>query len=125
MHRYRDTHEMCHTTVNTTNKSSTRTSTRSVVKAPVALLQGEPSCCDIMLWMTSKRIRGVVDKMILTVGVHLNRNFWDETRNDEILQFVLRKLTELTTQYRISIRELPNREMKGHDTECLVGVLAH
>jgi hypothetical protein len=34
-----------------------------------------------MMWMTTKRIKVVVDKMILTAGVHLSRSFWDETRN--------------------------------------------
>jgi hypothetical protein len=36
---------------------------------------------------------------------------------------VLRQLTVLTSQYRISTRELTHREMNGQDAECLARVL--
>jgi hypothetical protein len=51
----------------------------------------------------------------------------DDVRNGtaaEKVQLVLRQLTALTSQCRISILELPRCEMKGQDAERLAGVLA-
>jgi hypothetical protein len=76
----------------------------------------------ITLRRTSKRVKEVVDKMHLPAVVRLSRSFWDDTRNGTTVQkqqFVLRQLTALTTQCRISTLVLPNFEMKGQDTERL------
>ncbi len=53
----------------------------------------------IMLRMTSKRVKEIVDKMRLPVVVRLSRSFWGDARNGtaaEKLQFVMRQLTALT-----------------------------
>jgi hypothetical protein len=67
----------------------------------------------IMLRMTSKSVKEVVDKMSLPVVVRLRRSFWDEARHGtaaEILQFVMNQLTALTAQCHISTLELPRCE---------------
>jgi len=53
----------------------------------------------IMLKMTSKRVKEVVDKMRLPAVVRLSRSFWYDPRNGtekEKRQFVLRQLTVMT-----------------------------
>ena len=65
--------------------------------------------------------------MSMTAGVRLSRSFRDDARNDTAtakLQFVLRQLSALTAQCRISTLELPRCEMIGQDAERLAGVLS-
>jgi hypothetical protein len=53
----------------------------------------------IILRRTSKRVKEVVDKMLLTAVVRFIRSFWYDTRNDtekEKHHFVLRQLTTMT-----------------------------
>ena len=80
-----------------------------------------------MLRMTSKTVKEVVDKMRLPTVVRLSLSFWGDARNGtaaEKLQVVMRQLTALTAQCRISTLELPRCEMKGQDAERFAGVLA-
>ena len=63
----------------------------------------------IMLRMTLKRVKEVVDKIRLPVVVRLNRSFWDDTRNvtsAEKIKFTMRQLTLMTSWCRISTLEL-------------------
>ena len=50
---------------------------------------------------TSKKVKEVVDKFLLPVVVHLNRRFWDDTRNHigkyVKHKFVLRHLEAMTS----------------------------
>jgi hypothetical protein len=81
----------------------------------------------IMLRRTSKTVKELVDKMCLPAVVRLNRRFWGDTHNGtavEKLQVVMRQLTALTAQCRISTLELPRCDMKENDEEILAGVLA-
>ncbi len=81
----------------------------------------------IMLRSTSKSVRDLVDKMRLPAVVRLSWKFWHDARNGtaaEKLQVVMRQLTALTAQCRISTLALPRCEMKGQDAEMLAGVLA-
>jgi hypothetical protein len=80
-----------------------------------------------MLRRTSKRVKQVVDKMRLPAVVRLSRRFWDDASNGTVeakLEFVLRQLAAMTARCRITTLELLECEMKGQDTERLVGVLA-
>jgi hypothetical protein len=79
-----------------------------------------------MLRRTSKRVKGVVDKMRLPAVVRLSRSFWDDTRNGtaaEKLRIVMRQLAVATARCRISTLELPRCEMNGQDAESLAEVL--
>jgi Ran GTPase-activating protein (RanGAP) involved in mRNA processing and transport len=81
----------------------------------------------IMLRRTSKRVKELVDKMRLPAVVRLSSSFWGDARNGtaaEKLQVVMRQLTALTAQCRISTLALRNCDMKGQDAELLAGVLA-
>ena len=63
----------------------------------------------IMLRMTLKRVKEVVDKIRLPVVVRLNRSFWDDTRNvtsAEKIKFTMRQLTLMTSWCHISTLEL-------------------
>jgi hypothetical protein len=77
-----------------------------------------------MLRRTSKRVKEVVDKMILLAVVRLSRSFRDDTRNGtavEKLQLDLSQLTALTPQCRISTLELPvkgKEQMQRDLQEC-------
>ena len=65
--------------------------------------------------------------IVLPAVVRLSRSFWGDARNGtaaEKLQVVMRQLTALTAQCRISTLELPRCDMKGKDAESLAGVLA-
>jgi Ran GTPase-activating protein (RanGAP) involved in mRNA processing and transport len=80
----------------------------------------------IMLRRTSKRVKGVVDKMRLPVLVRLRRSFWDDARNGtaaEKLQVMMRQLALATARCRISTLELPLCAMKGQDAESLAEAL--
>ena len=53
----------------------------------------------IMLRGTSKKVKEVVDKMLLTVVVRVSRSFWDDSHKDTEKakhQFVMRPLTVAT-----------------------------
>ncbi len=79
-----------------------------------------------MLRRTSKRVKEVVDKMLLSVVVHLNRTFLDNNRNvtEKIKhQFFWRQLTLMTAKCRITTLELLCCDMKGQDGAILAGVL--
>jgi hypothetical protein len=81
----------------------------------------------IMLRRTSKRVKELVDKMRLPAVVRLSRSFWGDARNGtagEKRQVVMRQLTALTAQCRISTLALSRCDMKGQDAERLAGVLA-
>jgi Ran GTPase-activating protein (RanGAP) involved in mRNA processing and transport len=91
----------------------------------------------IMLRRTSKRVKEVVDKMRLPVVVRLSRSFWGDVRNGtatktpafracaqlQRLQIVLRHITALTANCRITTLELPRCVMNGQDAERLAAVL--
>jgi Ran GTPase-activating protein (RanGAP) involved in mRNA processing and transport len=80
----------------------------------------------IMLRRTSKRVKEVVDKMLLPAVVRLSRSFWDDARNGtaaEKLQLVMRQLTLMTGWCRITTLELQECDMEGQDAESLAGVL--
>jgi len=79
----------------------------------------------IGLRRTSKRVKEVVDKMRLPVGVRLSRSFWDDTRNDteEVkCEFVLRQLvvmTVWTTSAHSSCRTVESKDkMQRGLEEC-------
>jgi hypothetical protein len=81
----------------------------------------------IMLRRTSKRVKELVDKMLLPAVVRLIRGFWDDARNrteDEKRQFMFGQLTIMTDWCIISTLELPECDMKGQEVERLAGVLA-
>ena len=80
----------------------------------------------IMLRMTSKTVKEVVDKMRPPSVVRLSRSFWNDTRNGtaaERLQFVLRHTTALTAWCCITTLALPHCAMKEQDAGRLAGVL--
>ena len=81
----------------------------------------------IMLRRTSKRVKELVYKISLPAVVRLSRSFWGDTRNGtaaEKLQFVIRQLTLMVAQCRITTLEVCNCEMKGQDAKRLARVLA-
>jgi hypothetical protein len=81
----------------------------------------------IMLRRTSKRVKELVDKMLLPAVVRLSRGFWDDARNRteaEKRQFMFGQLTIMTAWCIISTLELPECDMKGQEAERLAGVLA-
>jgi hypothetical protein len=62
-----------------------------------------------MMRRTSKRVKEVVDKMVLSVVVHLKKSFWYDTRDDtdaKKLQFMMRQLPLMTVWCLISTLEL-------------------
>jgi Leucine-rich repeat (LRR) protein len=68
----------------------------------------------IMLRMTSKKIKNIIDKMHLPVFVHLNMSFWQDIRNgtiNEKIQLVTRQLSVLACTYKITSLELPRSKM--------------
>jgi hypothetical protein len=78
----------------------------------------------IMLRMTSKRVKEVVDKMSLSAGVRLSRSFWNDTRNGtekEKRQFVLRQLAAMTSLCRITTLELRYCAITGPHSEWIAG----
>jgi Ran GTPase-activating protein (RanGAP) involved in mRNA processing and transport len=80
----------------------------------------------IMLRLTSKRVKEVVDKMRLPAVVRLSSSFWGDARNGtaaEKLQFVMRQLKGLTVRCRITTLELPRCEMGRQEAERLARVL--
>ena len=53
----------------------------------------------IMLRRTSKKVKKVVEKLLLPVVVRLRRDFWNDCRNgtrEDKLKFVLRQLAVMT-----------------------------
>jgi Ran GTPase-activating protein (RanGAP) involved in mRNA processing and transport len=68
----------------------------------------------IMLRMTSKKIKNIIDKMHLPVFVHLKMSFWQDIRNgtiNEKIQLVTRQLSVLACTYKITSLELPRSKM--------------
>jgi Ran GTPase-activating protein (RanGAP) involved in mRNA processing and transport len=79
----------------------------------------------IMLRMTSKKIKNIIDNMRLPVFVHLNMSFWQDIRKgdsraslyktgcsiNEKIQLVTRQLSVLATTYKITSLELPRSKM--------------
>jgi Ran GTPase-activating protein (RanGAP) involved in mRNA processing and transport len=64
----------------------------------------------IMLRMTSKQIKEIIDKMRLPVVVHLNMSFWNKIYNgtfNEKRQLVIRHLEVLASTCQITCLELP------------------
>jgi hypothetical protein len=81
----------------------------------------------IMLRMTSKSVKEVVDKMRLPAVVRLRRSFWDDDRNGTEKakrQFVLGQLAAMTARWHSITLELPRCGMEGQDAERLAEVLA-
>ena len=79
-----------------------------------------------MLRRTSKKVKKVVEKLLLPAVVRLSRDFWNDCRNgtrEDKLKFVLRQLAAMTACCRITTLELPDCEMVGQDAEILAGVL--
>ncbi len=94
----------------------------------------------IMLRRTSKKVKGVVDKMRLPAVVRLSRSFWDDANRQfvfnfdnfsfsfspgekEKLQFVLRQLTALTARSasphsNCADAQLQNHTQSGLQEEC-------
>ncbi len=82
----------------------------------------------IMLRMTSKRVKEVVDKMHPPAVVRLSESFWADARNGtaaEKLKFVIRQVILMTARCSISTLELSycSYDVKGQDAESLAGVL--
>ena len=76
----------------------------------------------IMLRRTSKKVKKVVEKLLLPSVVRLSRDFWNDCRNGtrkDKLKFVLRQLAAMTACCRITTLELPDCEMVGQDAEIL------
>ncbi len=69
----------------------------------------------IMLRMTSKRFKEVVDKMRLPAVVLLSRSFWGNRNGTAAKkrQFVLKQLAAMTARWHITTLELPECDMKG------------
>jgi hypothetical protein len=81
----------------------------------------------IMLRRTSKRVKEVVDKMLLPAVVRLSRSFWNDALNGTVaerLTHIFVQLATMTVRCLITTLELPKCEMKGPDAERLAGVLA-
>jgi hypothetical protein len=66
-----------------------------------------------MLRRTSKRVKTVVDKMCLSVVVHLNRNIWDDIRADTVSE-----------QLAMSAVVVSKTSCKDRDHPILRGVIA-
>jgi hypothetical protein len=82
----------------------------------------------IMLRMTSKRVKEVVDKMRLPAVVALSRSFWfDDPRRDTAPQRMKRVLAQLATmpaRCHITTLVMSSCSMRGHEEEILAGILA-
>jgi Ran GTPase-activating protein (RanGAP) involved in mRNA processing and transport len=68
-----------------------------------------PADRTIMLRMTSKQIKKIIDNMRLPVVVHLNMSFWNKSGNGAVnknLEFVTRQLCVLATKYQITSLKL-------------------
>jgi hypothetical protein len=66
----------------------------------------------IMLRMTSKRVKEVVDKIRLPAVVRLSRSFWDDARNGtaaEKLHMVMRQLVVVDSRVSVEARHQRRR----------------
>ena len=81
----------------------------------------------IMLRMTSKRVKELVDRIHPPADVRLRRSFVDDKLNGTASEKQWRILAQLATMpknCRIIRLDLPNCQMRGQNAERLVGVLA-
>jgi Ran GTPase-activating protein (RanGAP) involved in mRNA processing and transport len=80
----------------------------------------------IMLSRTSKRVKEVVDKMLLPAVVRLSRSFWDDARNDTEkakCQFVFRQLVTMTVRWHTITDLNGNSNFGSAGTKRLAEVL--
>jgi hypothetical protein len=83
-----------------------------------------PTGKTIMMRKTSKRVKEVVDKMLLSVVVRLSRSFWDDIHNGtekENCRFVLNQLTRMSSLYHITTLELHSCVITGPHADWLAG----
>ena len=87
-----------------------------------------PASRTIMLRMTSKTVKEVVDRVCPPAVVRLKRSFWNNASNgtvDEKLKRILAPLAAMPARCRITKLQLPHCEINNFFTKnCLKGVLA-
>ncbi len=128
-----ENHANAHLNLNAKDKDDCLVHFKITFSTALAVVPAEDWCRTwasdrtIMLRMTSKSVKEVVDKMSLPAVVRLSRSFWDDARNGtaaEMLQFVMSQLTALTAHCRISTLELPRCKTCCLCNARLAGVLA-
>ena len=81
----------------------------------------------MLLRMTSKRVKEVVDKLRPPAAVKVSKAFRADARHGtaaEQLQHILRQLEKMTCHCRITRLDLSSCSISGQDAERLAGVLA-